>query len=155
MHHLLKDYTSEAPYPTVVMFIQDGNSLFHGLTQLPPTFRDTCFKILDQMVAKKNFVFSTDCYHADSIKAQERLRRGTSEKFIIDGPSTRMPKDFQLFLGNDENKQQFSRLLHRVWSSSGALSRLSKCDNAILVVDGTAHKLEISNEKVSNMSLAF
>lgn len=28
--------------------------------------------VLDQMVAEKNFVFSTDSYHAYSIKAKER-----------------------------------------------------------------------------------
>ena len=37
-----------------------------------------CLMILDQMVHKNNFVFSTDSYHPDSIKSQERLRRGTS-----------------------------------------------------------------------------
>ena len=78
-----------------------------GISQygcLLPTFGEICLQVLDQMVAKKNFIFSTDSYHPDSIKSQERLRRGFSEKFIIDGPATRKPTDYKLFLSNDENK---------------------------------------------------
>lgn len=54
------------------------------------------------MVAKKHFIFSTD-----SIKVQERLRRGLSERFIVQGTATREPQqDFKLFLGDEENKRQ-------------------------------------------------
>ena len=38
---------------------------------LPPTFEGICLKILNQMVPKKNFVFSTDSYDKYSVKAQE------------------------------------------------------------------------------------
>ena len=83
MHYVLTDTAEEVPYPKDTFFIQDGNALFHTLTNLPPTFGDICLQILDQMVAKKNFIFSTDSYHADSIKAQERIRRGMGEKFLV------------------------------------------------------------------------
>ena len=63
---------------TDAMFIQHGNTLFHTLTNLPPTFGATCLQILEQMVTKKHLILSTDCYQADSIKAQERLRRGNA-----------------------------------------------------------------------------
>jgi len=55
-------------YQTESLYIQDGNTLFHALKSLPPTFGAICLQVLAQMVAKKNFVFSTDSYHADSIK---------------------------------------------------------------------------------------
>ena len=58
------------------------------------------------MVAEKNFVFSTDSCHADSIKAEERLRRGFSQQHIIEGQATRKPIVFKLLLANDENKLQ-------------------------------------------------
>ena len=70
---------------------------------------------MDQMVIKSNFIFLTDSYHADSIKAQERLRRGVSQQCIVNGPATRKPSDFKLFLENDKNKELLCQLLVRVW----------------------------------------
>lgn len=66
----------EVPYPTDSLYIQDATRFFYALKNLPPTFGEMCLQVLDQIVAKKNFVFSS--YHADPIKAQERLRRGFS-----------------------------------------------------------------------------
>ena len=65
MHYLLEGNTDEVSYPTDAMFIQDGNALFHELTNLPPTFGATYLMMLDQMVAKKLFLFSTDSYQPD------------------------------------------------------------------------------------------
>jgi len=76
LHYLLADETEHVSYPQNAMFIQDGNALFHMLVGLAPTFGGICLQILDQMANKQNFVFSTDSYHPDSIKAQERMRRG-------------------------------------------------------------------------------
>ena len=90
------------------------------------------------MVAKKNFVFSTDSYHADSIKAQERLRRGFSQRYIIEEQATRKSVDFKLFLANEENKLQLCQLLLRVWGDKAAASRLEKCGTAVAVVEGKA-----------------
>ena len=78
LHFVMEDSPEDVPYPTNSFYIQDGNALFHALTNLPPTFGTICLKVLTQMVVKKRFVFSTDSYHADSIKGQERLRRGFS-----------------------------------------------------------------------------
>ena len=105
--------------------------------------------MLDQMVAKKNFVFSTDSYHADSIKAQERLRRGFSQRYIIEGQATRKPIDIRLFLANEENKLQLCQLLLRVWGSKAAASRLEKCGTAVVVVEGKAYLLNTSDSDVS------
>ena len=74
LHYILSDFDENVSYPTDAFFIQDGNSTFHSLKYLPPTFGGICLKILDQMVPKKNFVFSTDSYDKYSVKAQERLK---------------------------------------------------------------------------------
>ena len=76
MHFMLEEVSEEVTYPTESILIQDGHALFHALNNLPPTFGAICLKILDQMVAKKDVIFSTDSYYPDSIKSQERLRRG-------------------------------------------------------------------------------
>ena len=115
LHFLLEDADDVVSYPKDALYIQDGNALFHALTNIPPTFCDICPQVLDQMVAKKNFLFSNDSYRTDSIKAQERLCRSFSQWFIKEGPTTRKPTDFKLFLANEENKTQLCQLLLRVW----------------------------------------
>ena len=102
------------------------------------------------MIAKKNFIFSTDSYHPYSIKVTERLRRGCSERLLLDGSATRRPADWKLFLNNDQNKTQLAELLLKVWSSNDSASRLAKCDDACLVVDGKFYKFNSSDGKVSN-----
>jgi hypothetical protein len=150
LHYLLKDATpEELPYPKDALFIQDGMALFHVLTNLPPTWGEIALQVLDHMVAKKHFLFSTDSYHLDSIKAQERLRRGSSEKIILAGPATRKPYDFKMFLANDDNKKQLCQLLLKVWSSERAASRLAKTEMAVLIVEGKGFQLIPSNGKVS------
>lgn len=123
-------------------------ALLHILANLPPTCGEICLQVLDQMVAKKHFLFSTDSYHADSIKAQERLRRGSSEKIILSGPATRKPYDFKLFLANDDNKKQLCQLLLKVLSSQTAASRLERTEMAVLIVEGRANQLISSNGEV-------
>ena len=141
LHYLMEDAPEEVPYPTNSIYIQDGNALFHALKNLPPTFGEICLQVIDQMVVKKNFVFSTDSYHADSIKAQETLRRGFSQRYIIERQATRKPVNFKLFLANEENKLQLCQLLLRVWGDKAAASRLEKCGTAVAVVEGKAYLL--------------
>lgn len=149
LHYLMEDAPEEVIYPAESLYIQDGNALFHALKNLPPTFGEICLQVLDQMVAKKNFVFSTDSYHADSIKSQERLRRGFSQWYILEGPATRKPADLKLFLANEENKLQLCQLMLRVWGSKIAASRLEKCETAVIVVDCKAYQLGALDGDVS------
>lgn len=93
------------------------------------------------MIPKTDFIFFTDLYHADSINSQERLHHWISDNFIVDGPATRKPADFKLFLTNDDNKKQLFQLLLRVCKSDGAASRLEKCNRAVLVVVGKAYHI--------------
>ena len=118
--------------------LQDGNALFRTLANLPPTFGEIYLKVLDQMAAKTNFIIAIDSYHINSIKTQERLRRGFSQRCIVDGLATRKPRDLKLFLANDGNRMQLCHLLLRVWGSKAAASRLEKCGTAVAVVEGRA-----------------
>ena len=85
--------------------------------------------------------FSNDSYQQDSIKGQERLVYGFSEKFIVQGTATKKPQDFKLFLGNEENKKQLCQLMLKVWGSKGAASWLMKCETATLIMEGRAYQL--------------
>ena len=150
LHYLMQDISAEdISYPEDALFIQDGNALFHMLDNLPPTCGEICLLILDHMVSKKQFIFSTDSYHPNSIKAQERLRRGSSERIMLGGPATRKPYDFKVFLANDDNKKQLCQLMLEVWSGPTAASRLEKTKLAMLIVDGRAHQFTSENGMVS------
>ena len=133
---------TDVSHPKEAFHIQDGNAMFHALTNLSSTFQEICLCLLDETVIKSNFKFSTDSYHADSIKAQERLRRGVLQQYIVNGPATRKPSDFKLFLANDKNKEQLCQLLLRIWGSKESASRIEKCGAAMLLVEGKVYKLE-------------
>ena len=93
-------------------------------------------------------MLSTDSYDKDSIKTQERFRRGMSQKLIVNGPATRKPTDLKVFLQNEENNEHLFDLILRVWSGNEAASRLATCQSAILIVKGNTHKLDVSNGEV-------
>ena len=149
LHALVEISDEEIPFPSDAICIMDGNALFHSLTNLAPTMGGICKQILRAMVGKHDFVFSTDSYHEDSIKTHERIRRGISQKYIVDGPATKKPTEFKLFLSNDENKKQLCKLLLRVWSSDDSNEKISKCGTAILVVDCHAFQLKSVDGHVS------
>ena len=149
LHYLLPDHTEEVPYPADAIHIQDGNVLIHALKDLPLTFGGLCLKILDQMVSKKNFVFSSDFLSEHSIKAYARKRRGVTQPHHLDGPATRIPANMKFFLQNDVNKKQLFDLLLRVWSSKETASRLDRSNMAVLIVNGVAHAFTAEDGNVS------
>lgn len=69
--------------------------------------------------------------------------------YILEGPATRKPADFKLFLANEENKLQLCQLMLRVWGSKIAASRLEKCETAVIVVDCNAYQLGALDGDVS------
>ena len=147
VHHVTND-VPEAELPSAssgeTLFIEDGNAHFHTLKDLPPTFKDICLKLLDQLSCKPDVVFSTDMYVQDSIKSQERLRRGSSAKIILEGINTRKPADFKKFLQNDENKKQLCKFMLRIWGCPDAARRLDG-RKVILVVEGVSFQLSSSD----------
>ncbi|XP_068239769.1 uncharacterized protein [Palaemon carinicauda] len=98
LHYLMEEFNQdELPYPKDALFIQDGMALLHVLSNLPPTCGEICLQILDQMIAKKHFLFSTDSYFPGSIKAQERLRRGRRHQLEIDFRGVHADPLYQLY----------------------------------------------------------
>ena len=52
LYFFLEDASENVPYPTHTLFIQDGNALFHAMTNLPPTHGAIFLHVLDQMIAE-------------------------------------------------------------------------------------------------------
>ena len=69
-------------------------------------------------------IFSTDMYRKNSVKSLERKRRGCGEKLLLKGRSMKRPADWKSFLSNDDNKQQFTDILMRVWPDDSFSDKL-------------------------------
>ena len=128
--------------------------MFHSLTALPPTSGEIGLTILDSMVAKKAFLSSADDYHDPSVKGSERLRRRLSETLILEGPGTRRPADWKLFLENDKIKTQLAQRLLTLWGNQRAASRIAKCNTAYLVVEGRVYGFSAQGEQVRSIHLS-
>ena len=139
LHYYIDD-VPDADMPTVLdetLFIEDGNAVAHALKGLPGTFKETFYKLADQLSWKKNCVFSTDMYVDGSVKSQELLRRGSSQKIILN-VNTRMPASFAEFLRNSQNKTQMIQLMLKVLSDDSSAPHLADDRKFILIVEGTS-----------------
>jgi len=76
-------------------------------------------------------------YQAGSVKTMQRNRRGCGDK---KGENTKRPADWKASLSNDENKQQFTKLLQEVWSKDSFAQKTLKGRNIFLVCDSIAFK---------------
>lgn len=132
-------------------YIEDGNARLYTLKDLPATFELVCLKILQQLPKGKDVLFSTDMYVPGSVKSQERMRRGVSERLILEGVKTRRPADFKSFLLNEDNKVQLFELMLHVWSSDVA-APLMQNRHVLLVVNGCVYKLTSADGQVVEKS---
>ena len=94
------------PQDASTMLIQDGNALFHAMTDIPANFQLISHQIFYSMPKSLNFVFSTDMYQEGLIKDLGGEQRGSGEKLIIGAHLTKKPADWKLFLKNSQNKSQ-------------------------------------------------
>ena len=133
LRYFLEDVSEDVQYPRNTFYIQDGNAQLHSLTNLADTIEGICQQLLDTIIAKTNFVFSTDSYFPHSIKSQEKLRRGWSQPHLIGGPSTRRPANFKALLNYDENKKQLCQKILEVWSSAASASRFANAVQSLLL----------------------
>lgn len=78
--YLTKGHEDAAPPPhDETLVIIDGNACFYYLKEVPRDFSQICNKVFNFMPKTGDVVFSTDSYVPNSVKAMERLRRGTGE----------------------------------------------------------------------------
>jgi len=126
--------------PKESLITEDGNAIFHCLHEVPGNFGEISRKILVSVLHQSAVIFSTDMYKEDSVKAVERNRRGCGVKLILSGEKTKRPKDWKLFLANDENKTQFVQVLLTTCSSDASADILNGHE-VILICEGLAYQL--------------
>ncbi len=99
LHNVEKDTcTLEKPHIYKSVYVYDGNVILQAI--LP------CAERVD---------FVTDTYKDGSIKSLEREKRGITETFLVQGPKTKVPRDWKSFMCNGDNKTQLIKLLRTEW----------------------------------------
>ena len=95
-------------------------------------------KFLLKLALQPVGVFSMNCYKPNSIKAQKRLRRGSSDQYTISGSHTSKPSDFRVFLGDEMNKNQLCNLLLKVWANDQVATWVKNYKKTVLCAEGKA-----------------
>ena len=125
MHLLEAGVTSPlAPKVDDSVYIMDGNAVLYALVDLPTTFEQVAKKVFELLPKVVRVDFVTDTYKENSIKDFERSRRGQSQTYIIQGPNTKVPRDWKSFLNNGSNKEQLTKLLLSEWKSDKYAAKL-------------------------------
>ena len=117
------------------------------LFKIPEMFKGVCEKAMQMLPMLGDVIFSTDMYHADSVKSLEQKRRGVGEKILLKGAAMKRPSDWKMFMDNDENKKQLIKILLEVWSKDSSYKNLND-RNFILTVEGKAYELSRFGDKV-------
>ena len=115
---------------------------------MPGNFRGIAEKIFNLMAKKPFLIFSTDMYHPNSVKAVERLRRGSAAKLIVGGENTKKQKEWKSFLKNNENKKQLIEVLLAVWSSDSFKDNI-RDRVVILICEGEAYEISVEEQQSS------
>jgi len=127
---LLEGHT--ASLPDTCVHIVDGNALLQAIVRLPETFEGLAMCVFSSLPAVQVVHFVTDNYMETSIKDTERVRRGTSQTYLIGGKKTKLPRDFKMFMRSSDNKRQLTKFLLKEWQSDRYAARL--CDRTIFFI---------------------
>ena len=101
-----------------ITYIIDGCALLQAQVALPTTFEELAESILDQLPKVELVDFITDKYEALSVKAIERMRRGSTNPHLINGSLTKIPRDWKACLSCNQNKQSLISFLLKEWKQN-------------------------------------
>ena len=78
-----------------------------------------------------------DTYRTHSIKDPERVARGCAERILVKSPATKLPRNFDEFLQNGDNKTRLIEIICDVLVAQreNVLAKL-KCDIIFFSMDG-------------------
>ncbi len=103
---------SQPPKEIVWAFIVNMMACLRGITQIPETYEDLTWKFLQQLPSGYSRVdIGADTYQEVSLRSAERNARGISSKVIIPLNKSKVPRNFNDFLKNDDNKQRLICLM--------------------------------------------
>ena len=115
--HKLEETIEPSDKPSLEdsVYVCDGNAILQALMQIPETFEAVAERVFEMLPKTKRVDFVTDSYYEHSIKSFERSHRGEAPTFLLSRPKTKTPRDWKLFMSNDNNKSQLIKLLLSEW----------------------------------------
>ena len=87
-------------------------ALFHSIREVPDTYEQLIWKLLKMIPTEYHRIdIVADSYLKNSIKSSERKNRGNSTKVMIKSKKSKVPREFQEFLRNGENKTTLIKMM--------------------------------------------
>lgn len=132
---------TDVPLPdmeTVSDYIVDLMALVRTQTAIPKTFAEFFWKLIISIPrGYKSVHIVADSYREVSMKNAERTNRGNGSKIFVKSPVSNIPRDFQQFLKNGENKMRLIDLFF-MFIEDNKLQVLNdrKCTRMVLSKDG-------------------
>ena len=112
------------PTDEPIAYVYDGNATLQSLAPIPDNFEGVAEMVFNLLSKTSRVDFVTDTYKQSSIKSFERKRRGSAPKFLLSGPKTKAPRDWNSFMANDENKTQIIKFLFDEWKKDTYAKKL-------------------------------
>ena len=147
-------YTTDESTPDVIKtetaYIIDLMAVIRTMKDVPDTFEDLSWKLAKSLpTGFKRIDIVADTYQQNSIKNAERAKRGSSEKLIIKSSKSKIPRNFNNFLSNGENKTRMINLIFETLTEEKVkVLNLLKSTRLYLSNDNTCTLLTLSDTLV-------
>ena len=125
--HVIEAGTEPANKPSEsgTVYVYDGTANLQALPKSKPdTFEKLTLMVFYLLPKTARVDFVTDTYLSNSIKSFKCKKGGSSPTFLLSGPKTKTPKDWNRFMSNDDNKTQLIKLLLHEWQKDTYANRL-------------------------------
>ena len=100
---------------TVSAFLIDMMASIRTLKEIPDTYELLTWKFIRSIPSGYDRIdIIADTYREVSIKTAERNKRGESQRIMIQSEQSKIPRNFQEFLKNGENKRRMITLIFNV-----------------------------------------
>ena len=90
-------------------------ALIRTISGLGSTYEELALKMLDRLPKSYDRIdIVADTYRPNSSKNPERTRPGTTEKVLVQSAKSRLPRNFNDFLKNEDNKTRLIEIIEAV-----------------------------------------
>ena len=127
----------------VIAYVVDLMALVRTITNIPGTYEELTFQLIRLLpTGYKRVGIVADTYREVSIKDPERHKRGCADKVLIRSAKSKVPRNFNEFLQNGENKTRLIDLILTVILERKleVLSSLNS-EEIYFSTDGQCHKI--------------
>ena len=127
----------------VIAYVVDLMALVRTITNIPGTYEELTFQLIRLLpTGYKRVDIVADTYREVSIKDPERRKRGCTDKVLIRSAKSKVPRNFNEFLQNRENKTRLIDLILTVILER-KLEVLSSLNSKEIYfsTDGQCHKI--------------